>query len=261
MAIQPQQPRLPPGLAGGPGSTARAARALAWSPSSPRRHDARYSRLVSLLRYLLPILAIGLLALVAIWPQIHRGVEGFRLQSLKLDPNEVSTLRMSNARYQGVDERNRPYLLTAEGAVQNPRDKNFVALEVPKANMTLENGTGVAIAAESGVYDGAGKMLDLMGTVRVRRDDGYVFETEVARVDMKTGMVDGNDPVRGHGPGGTVEAEGFRVLQKGQVVEFKGKSRLLMPQGAPMNQGPQKSPVPQGGPGPAASPGQGIRQP
>ena len=215
-----------------PPRAAQAARNLAWSPAQPRRHDLRYSRLVSLLRYLLPILAVALLALVAIWPQIHRGVEGFRLQSMRLDPNEVSTLRMTNARYQGVDERNRPYVLTAEGAVQNPRDKNFVALEAPRADLKLENGTGVSIAAESGVYDGAAKMLDLMGAVRVRRDDGYVFETEVARIDLKTGQVEGHDPVRGHGPGGTVEAEGFRVLQKGEVVEFQGKSRLLLPRNA-----------------------------
>ncbi len=222
---------------------APAANGFAWSPAArPRRNDARYSRLVSLLRYLLPILAIGLLALVAIWPQIHRGVDGFRLQSLKLDPSEVSTLRMSNARYHGVDERNRPYVLNAEGAVQNPRDKNFVALEVPKANLVLENGAGVSVAAESGVYDGTAKMLDLMGAVRVRRDDGYVFETEVARVDLKSGMVDGNDPVRAHGPGGTIEAEGFRVLQKGEVVEFKGKSRVLLPQGTAIQK--QGTPVP-----------------
>jgi lipopolysaccharide export system protein LptC len=209
-----------------------AAKNLAWTPARPRRHDARYSRFVSLLRYLLPILAIGLLALVAIWPQIHRSVDGFRLQTLKIDPNEVSTLRMSNARYQGVDEHNRPYVLNAEGAVQNPRDKNFVALETPRADMVLENGATVSVGAESGVYDGAGKMLDLMGAVRVRRDDGYVFETEVARIDLKSGIVDGNDPVRGHGPGGTVEAEGFRVLQKGEVVEFKGKSRIVLRQDA-----------------------------
>jgi|JI10StandDraft_1071094.scaffolds.fasta_scaffold170206_1 lipopolysaccharide export system protein LptC len=216
---------LPPG-------PARAARQLAWQPAQPRRHDTRYSQVVSLLRYLLPILAIALLALVAIWPQIHRGVDGFRLQTLKLDPSDISTLRMSNARYQGVDERNRPYLLTAVGAVQNPRDKNFVALEAPKADLKLENGAGVTVVAESGIYDGSGKKLDLMGKVRVTRDDGYVFETEVARVDLRSGVVEGNDPVLGHGPGGTVRADGFRVLQKGEVVEFKGQSRLLLPPGA-----------------------------
>ena len=230
-APSPQKAGLLASAASRPPGRAPAGKGFLWSPADPRRHNARYSRLVSLLRYLLPILAIGLLALVAIWPQIHRGVDGFRLQTLKLDPSEVSTLRMSNARYQGVDERNRPYVLDADGAVQNPRDKNFVALEGPRANLTLENGAHVSIAAETGVYDGGGQTLDLMGTVRVRRDDGYVFETELARVNLKTGVVDGNDPVRGHGPGGTVEAEGFRVLQKGEMVEFKGKSRVLLPQG------------------------------
>lgn len=210
----------------------RPPRPIAWQPAQPRRHNVRYSRIVSLLRYLLPILALALLTLVAIWPQIHRGIDGFRLQTLRLDPSDISALRMTNARYQGLDERNRPYLLTATGAVQNPRDKNFVALEAPRAELQLENGAAVTVAAESGVYDGSGKVLDLMGKVRITRDDGYVFETEVARVDLRTGMVEGDDPVEGHGPGGTVQARGFRVLQKGEVIEFKGASRLLLPPGA-----------------------------
>jgi len=203
-----------------------------WQPAEPRRHDARYSRFVALLRYLLPILAVALLALVAIWPQIHGGIDGFRLQALKLDPSDISTLRMSRARYQGIDENDRPYRLTAEGAVQNPRDKNLVALEIPQAELTMENGSQVTVAAESGVYNGSGKTLDLMGKVRVTRDDGYVFETEVARVDLAAGTVAGDDPVVGRGPGGTIRAEGFRVLQKGAVVEFRGASRLLLPPGA-----------------------------
>ena len=228
MAPIPAQNQPPPS-----GESARAARPpRAWQPAQPRRHDARYSRFVALLRYLLPILAVALLALVAIWPQIHGGIDGFRLQALKLDPSDISTLRMSRARYQGIDENDRPYRLTAEGAIQNPRDKNLVALEIPQAELTMENGSQVTVAAESGVYNGSGKTLDLMGKVRVTRDDGYVFETEVARVDLAAGTVAGDDPVVGHGPGGTIRAEGFRVLQKGAVVEFRGASRLLLPPGA-----------------------------
>ncbi|MCC7271292.1 MAG: LPS export ABC transporter periplasmic protein LptC [Alphaproteobacteria bacterium] len=218
------------------GATPRPGRGggLAWTPAAqPRRHHVAYSRLVSLLRYLLPILAVGLLALVAVWPQIQRGVEGMRLQTLQLDPNEVSTLRMSNARYQGLDERNRPYLLTADAAIQNPKDKNFLALEGPKADMTLESGAWVTISAASGVYDNAHKALDLMGTVRVFHDNGHTFETEIARVDLATGQIEGDDPVHGQGPSGTIDAEGFRVLKKGETIQFKGKSRLVVEPAAP----------------------------
>ncbi|MGE0715308.1 MAG: LPS export ABC transporter periplasmic protein LptC [Alphaproteobacteria bacterium] len=202
---------------------------IAWPAAArPRRHVVAYSRLVSLLRYLLPILAIGLLALVAAWPQIQRGAEGMRLQAVKLDPGDVSTLRMSNARFQGLDERGKPFLLTADGAVQNPKDKNFLALEGPKGDITTESGAWVQVSGANGVFDNARKTLDLMGGVRVFHDNGYMFETEMARVDLKTSEIDGNDPVAGHGPGGLVEAEGFRVLKKGDVIQFKGKSRLVV---------------------------------
>ena len=208
---------------------------IPWSLPKARRIDARYSRFVWLLRYLLPMMAIGLIALVALWPQLYREVDLFRLQAVRLDPSEITTLRMTNARYQGLDDHNRPYLVTAEVAIQNPKDKNFLALEGPKADITLETGAWVTLGADTGVYDNAQHTLDLMGDVRLFHDTGYTFETKAARIDLKSGAAEGHDPVAGHGPSGTIEGEGFRILEKGDVIQFTGKSRLVMipePEGA-----------------------------
>ncbi|MGE0723980.1 MAG: LPS export ABC transporter periplasmic protein LptC [Alphaproteobacteria bacterium] len=206
----------------------QARRGAAWTIPRTRRIDVRYSRFVWLLRYLLPMLAIALIALVALWPQIYHSVDLFRLQTVQLDPSEVSTLRMTNARYQGIDQQNRPYLVTADVAIQNPKDKNFLALEGPKADITLETGAWVSLGADTGVYDNAQHTLDLIGDVRLFHDSGYTFETRSVRIDLNTTAAEGREAVAGHGPGGTIQAEGFRILEKGDVIQFTGKSRLVM---------------------------------
>ena len=38
----------------------------------------------------------------------------------------------------------------------------------------------------------------------------------------------GDEPVRGQGPFGTLEAEGFRILDRGKRLVLSGKSRLVL---------------------------------
>jgi lipopolysaccharide export system protein LptC len=71
-------------------------------------------------------------------------------------------------------------------------------------------------------------MLDLFGRVTMTRTDGYVVETEEARINLKTGGAEGNKTVVGHGPAGTLRSDGFRIVDKGQTVMFTGKARMTI---------------------------------
>ena len=65
-------------------------------------------------------------------------------------------------------------------------------------------------------------------TVQDLDDDGYEFQTEEARIDFRIGAASGDTPVKGHGPFGTVDAEGFRIVESGNRIIFNGKSRLVI---------------------------------
>jgi len=54
------------------------------------------------------------------------------------------------------------------------------------------------------------------------------FRTESATVDLEGGTAEGHEKVEGHGPSGEVESEGFRILDKGAVVIFTGRARMLL---------------------------------
>ncbi|MFQ5773432.1 MAG: LPS export ABC transporter periplasmic protein LptC [Kiloniellaceae bacterium] len=203
-------------------------------PRQPPRLSGRnrYSIFVGLMKVLLPAMAAALILLVVAWPQFTLERDRFRLGIAKLGPGQPENLSMLNARYDGIDGKNRPYTITADMATQSNRNENLIDLELPKADMTLEDGTWLALTARAGQYDSEAKLLDLIGSVSLFHDKGFEIRTESARVDLIEGTAEGAQPVEGHGSAGSINAEGFRVLDRGARIVFTGKSHLTILPGA-----------------------------
>jgi lipopolysaccharide export system protein LptC len=187
-----------------------------------------HSRLVGALKLIFPLVAGALVLLVALWPHMMQRDERFRLGVSNINIEEATTVRMIKPRFTGIDAANRPYVVTADDAVQQPGDTSVVELLRPKGDITLVNGSWVALMADHGNYYKELKVLDAHGRVNVFHDSGYEFRTQTARFDMNTASAEGNDRVDGQGPFGTLVAQGFRVTNHGAVVHFLGKSRLVI---------------------------------
>ena len=209
--------------------TAQAGRRLSATGQAPRMSMRnRYSIFVGVMKVLLPALAAALILLVVAWPQFTIDGGGFRLSVSKLAPDQADSLTMLNARFDGLDEKDRPYMLTADMATQSDSDEDLVELELPKADITLEDGTWLALTARSGEYRQQSRILDLMGSVSLFHDQGFELRTEAARVDLAKGVAEGAQPVQGHGSAGFIEAEGFRVLDRGARIIFTGKAHMII---------------------------------
>jgi len=200
--------------------------AAAGAGRRPARPNTGYSRFVSLMKFLLPAVAAGLLLLVVAWPRLQAGLDRLRLALTRLDLSEARDLRMVNARFSGIDKQHRPYVLTADVARQMPDRNDLMALEGPKGDITLQSGAWLAITSFTGVYLPQGQLLDLFGDVKLFHDRGYELTTDTAHVDMTAGTAEGNDPVQGQGVFGEVTSEGFRLLERGQTIIFTGKAKL-----------------------------------
>jgi lipopolysaccharide export system protein LptC len=189
----------------------------------------RYSRFVAWMKLALPAAAAALVLLIVVWPRIQSAVE--KISRLpRIDLNEARDLRMVNLHYSGVDKHDRPFTVTAEAARQRPEVDDLVELEGPKADMTTEGDSWLALNAYTGLYRPQSQLLDLFGNVDVFQDKGNEFVTDSAHIDMAKGTAEGSDPVEGHGPFGTIKAEGFRIENQGEVVFFTGKTELLLQQ-------------------------------
>lgn len=197
----------------------------------PRRYSAFYSHLVSLLKMVLPSVAIGLVALVLLWPQLNPIDQRFRLKPVAVGIDDLENLRMMNPRYMGTDAQNQPYTITADRALQVSGDSNVTDLVNPKGDVTLKDGTWLALSADAGSYNKEEQVLDLTGNVNLYHDGGYEIATASARIDLAGNDAQGDDPVVGQGPDSELSGEGFRVYDRGERVVVTGQSRLLIRSG------------------------------
>jgi lipopolysaccharide export system protein LptC len=185
-----------------------------------------YSRFVSLAKRILPAIALVLLLLVAAWPRLQDVVERVHFAPPQLDLREAQDVRMVQARYSGLDRQHRPFVITANVARQNPSANDIVALEQPKGDMTTMSGSAIEITSRTGVYQPQTQLLDLFGDVRMVQDKGNEFRTGSAHVDMANGTAEGREPIEGQGPFGHATGQGFRILDRGDVIIFTGQSHL-----------------------------------
>jgi lipopolysaccharide export system protein LptC len=213
----------------------------------PTRHAAatRRRRYVLLLRIALPMAALLLAVLVVAWPKFQaRERTGFNLRPVTADPKEVEQLRMVNPRFIGLDSKQQPYTITAKTATQDRAVADIILLDSPQADIQLESGAWVTITSQTGHYAQKAQTLDLEGDINVFHDLGYEFHTERAHVDLADSTVTGDDRVTGHGPSGTIDSDGFMILDRGATVVFSGAAKLLLNPG--MQGGLTSAPRPAG---------------
>lgn len=188
---------------------------------------ARRRFFVGLAKRLLPALALGLLALVVFWPEIEGNEDRSRVSFRRIAQPRPASLRVVSPRYQDVDEASRPYTVTARVA-QQVGGAQILDLEAPRGDMVLADGGWVHISADAGRYDRPRHHLDLAGNVTVHHDNGMVFRTPEAAVEIQQGAASGDAPVAAQGPFGTIEAEGFRLKDRGAVVVFTGRAHAVL---------------------------------
>ena len=201
-----------------------------------RRTLIGYSGAIATLKILLPLTALGLILLVALWPQFLIDGGRFRLVSEGVEGEEIDRLSMVNPRFEGTDSQDRPFTVSAERAMQDVENKDLIELVRPQADITLQNGAGVALRADRGVYRRDAEILNLTGGVDLVHDRSTEISTASAEVDLAAGTARGEEPVEAKGPFGQLSAEGFRVADRGAIVEFTGRTRLLLestPEGLP----------------------------
>ncbi len=193
-------------------------------PPTPGRL-ARRRFTITITKWLLPVIALALLTAIAIWPEFDRATEQARI-GMRRFSGEVQGGKLVDARYHGVDEKNRPYTVTAATARQVT--PNRIDLTSPKADMTVENGSWLMLQARQGTYIKNTNQLDLWQDVTLYRDDGTTLTTATASIDLKSGAAAGGDPVHVEGPFGVLDAAGFAVIDKGEAIQFTGPAHVIL---------------------------------
>ena len=202
-------------------------------PSGPRSLKAaqfRASRIVVLMKLILPALALAIIALIISWPQLIPDHTKFRLGDKVKNVLVAATdgLSMDQPRYVGIDEELRPYEVTAARASQQSHDDDRLDLVNPQADLAVNDEEWMALSAAAGVYDKKQRTIDLSGGVTVFHDRGYTVTSDTARVLLDKGVATSDDPVSAHGQSGVATGEGFRIYDRGERIVFTGKSKVVL---------------------------------
>lgn len=182
-----------------------------------RRASRGYSRFVSAMKVALPAAALAMVGLLAAWPSLNE------LPSPRIAADR-GQLEMINPRYFSADEQKQPYSVTAAKADRSSEDENLVLLDQPQAEMTENDGSWVTIRSNQGWYDQQTGILRMRGEVHILRDDGNEFTTDEADADVRKGTAWGDVAVVGQGPQGEINANGFRMTDRGKSIIFINSS-------------------------------------
>ncbi|MBR0680048.1 LPS export ABC transporter periplasmic protein LptC [Roseomonas eburnea] len=196
-----------------------------WAPSAGQIARRRF--LVRLAKWVFPIAGVGLLIGIAVWPELDRMEDRARVSFRRVIQTAPDAVRVVQPRYQGLDEQNRPFTVTATIASQTDAP-DVVELDQPRADILLTDGSWVLLESQAGRYDKGRNRLDLTGDVTLWQDGGNMLVTEAAEVLLGDGSASGDRPVAAQGPFGTLVSEGFRLTERGQVVVFTGRARAVL---------------------------------
>jgi lipopolysaccharide export system protein LptC len=184
----------------------------------PSQADLMRRRLiVNATKFALPVVALALLTAIALWPQIDHAREQARVAFRRMGAS-ADGATVTDARYRSVDDRGRPFTMTAARALQVSPER--IDLTAPKGDITLENGTWVYLQSRQGIFLQRMKQLDLSQDVTLYRDDGMTLHTETAAIDLRSSAAAGADHVHVEGPTGTLDAAGFALTDKGDSIQF-----------------------------------------
>jgi lipopolysaccharide export system protein LptC len=210
--------KLPPGRE-------RLARKASRRPTPDQADIARRRWQINVAKRVLPAAALLLLTLIAIWPELRSDTTTGRF-AFRRGLVEPENGQLTRPRYNGVDEHLRPYTLTADSARQTSTDR--IDLVGPIGDLSLESGGWMFGRGQAGVYMQTSGQLDLDGDVHLYRDDGTTLQTDNATIDLKSGAATSAARTHAEGPFGSLDAQGFSLLDRGAVIQFIGPTRLLL---------------------------------
>ncbi len=198
------------------------------APRSTARGGAGgYSRFIRWMRFILPAAAIAILVIVVSWSGMEDAVKPAETTQSE---QAIGKNELVNPRFESQDQKNQPYTITATRAFQDPENLDLVMLENPVADIALKDGNWVALEATSGEYRQGVENLMLRQNVKMYHDDGYTIVTDMLVIDIRGQVAETDSPVNGHGPMGSISAQGLKAIGTDGKLIFKGPATLILNQ-------------------------------
>src|SRR5665213_1075516 len=183
----------------------------------PRGKARVHTRVVRVLRILLPLTMVGVIAVLASLIVAHA------IKRQAAAHRDASTpIRMVNPHFFGRDNQGRAFTLGARQAARDEKSFQRVLLQYPSVTLDVDGAHPSTLTADSGVYHEDSRVLFLKGHVRGDDAKSGAMATEQAVVNTRTGTVNGASALATTNPMGALNSRSFNVYDKGDRMVFKG---------------------------------------
>lgn len=193
----------------------------------PTELNQRYSWFVRKLRFILPLVAVVMTVIVLTWDEAGKRVSPLKKEEV-IPKSQTIQNELLKPVFNSVDEKNQPYSVTADRALQGRDDPDLIALEKPVAKLKQNDGTELDADATSGLYEQKNQKLNLSGDVNLRHSDGTSLKTEELRIDMVTQKAYSGRDVHVDSPSGTIDATGLEGDAKSGTLIFTGPAKITL---------------------------------
>lgn len=196
------------------------------SPSITQRLDSlrrarRHTKLVTVLKIALPVLALATLGLYFISPKIQLAI-GDMEASVAGVVIDKGNLRMVNPKLEGVNKKQGAYVVTAKYAEQSVSNPDFIRLTELDAEMKNPDKSWSRMTSPKGMFETKTEKLELLGDIRVTQSNGMKAKLTRANIDLKAQIVVSDQPVRVDFTGGKVDSRAMTLDMDNKEVEFLG---------------------------------------
>lgn len=192
-----------------------------------------YSRLVSWLKILLPLIALAILSTLFL---VSRSIDPS--QSLPYSDTDVEGLareqRIGAPAYSGTTLDGAAITVSAKSARPDDGGKRMTA-DAPSARVELPGGRSLTIDAAGGSIDQTSGVATLQGRAVIATSDGYRLETDSVTARLDRTLVEADGPVDGTAPFGSLVADRMVLSETqgdGYVLRFEGGVKLIYRPGA-----------------------------
>jgi lipopolysaccharide export system protein LptC len=197
-------------------------------PQRVARHFSCYSAFVRLLRVGC-LAGAALIALFVLFFALYNGRNLQRSSALDSDQRSVVANEIVRPRLFGLDEQNRPFIVTAATAETSPSVAGVaqnITLQNIDAGFRLDTANPISLQASSGVFDAVRGQIDLQGRIAVDDGKGTILHGSTAVVDVNNKSAQSLTPVKARNKSQQINAGGVQIFDSGNRVVFTGKTSV-----------------------------------
>lgn len=200
----------------------------------------RHSLLVRILRIALPVVSVvGVVVFIVVAYVLPDLPAGISASSIDVTHN---TIVMKDPHVSGFLRGGRTYEVRADRAEQSLENTKVATLDNIVATLGFGNGESAKIVAPHGTYFADTQRILLSDDIDIQSSNGASGKLQSADVDIPTGTMVSDKPLRFQSGGSSISAAGVHVFDKGGHIVFTGPVKVTYSVPADSKPSPEQPP-------------------